>query len=68
VNIGLIICGWGLIAIALLIATLWITGVEGMLLFKRWGRTLSLCITVATLSLYVVSGLSLFTGLEGMLF
>ena len=54
--------GVGVVAVALVIA-----GYVGLFLLKRWGRALSLGITVLGLPLYLLTGPTLLSPLEAML-
>lgn len=54
--------GTGVVAVALVIA-----GYVGLFLLKRWGRALSLGITVLGLPLYLLTGPTLLSPLEAML-
>ncbi|TAG03242.1 MAG: hypothetical protein EAZ30_10300 [Betaproteobacteria bacterium] len=58
---------WALYAIALFFIALFLAGFVGLLMFKPWGRTLSLCMTVVLLLVYPLFGPTLMTGLESAL-
>jgi hypothetical protein len=59
---------WALYAIALLFIALFLAGFVGLLMFKQWGRTLSLCMTGVILLVYPLFGPTLMSGLESALF
>lgn len=54
--------GVGVVAVALVIA-----GYVGLFLLKRWGRALSLAMTVLALPLYLLTGPTLLSPIEAML-
>lgn len=56
-----------LYCILLLLLALFLAGLIGLFLLQRWGRTLSLWMTIAMLPLTWWLGGSLYTGLEEML-
>ncbi|TAG79630.1 MAG: hypothetical protein EAZ24_05730 [Burkholderiales bacterium] len=55
---------WALIVFAVLMLVAWIAAFVGLLLLKRWGRTLALYITALTLIASPTFGPTLSTGLE----
>jgi hypothetical protein len=55
---------WLLFAFAVLLLVLWVAAFIGLLLLKRWGRTLALCATALTLIALPTFGPTLSTGLE----
>ena len=57
-----VLSGVGVVAVALVIA-----GYVGLFLLKRWGRALSLAITVISFPLYLLTGPTLLSPIEAML-
>lgn len=55
---------WLMLGIAVVLLAAWIAGLVGLYRFARWGRTLSLWATLATLLLYPFFGSMLYWGLE----
>jgi hypothetical protein len=59
---------WEFAAVASLLVLPWIACIVGLLVFKRWARTLALYVTVITQLAYLVFGPMLLSGFEMMLF
>ncbi len=59
---------WFLLAMVVALLIPWIAGIVGLFLFKRWGRSVSLCATFATLVIYPLLGPTLYSGPESTLF
>ena len=59
---------WALLTMVVLLLIPWMAGITGLFLFKRWGRSVSLGATLATLVLYPFLGATLSSGLESALF
>lgn len=59
---------WLAVALAVPMLVASIGGIVGLFLFKSWGRTLSFYATIASLLFYLISGASVYSGLESMLF
>jgi cell division protein FtsW (lipid II flippase) len=56
------------LTLALTLLALWVAGIVGLWLFKRWGRTLSLYATVAALVIVPFFEPTLLSGLENALY
>ena len=57
---------YGGVTVSLLAA--WLAGLVGLFLYKKWGRTLSLYVTAATLLISPFFGVMLSSGIESALF
>lgn len=58
---------WAAIALLFVMLAGMVAGFIGLFLFKQWGRTLSLTLTLLALPLYLVLGPSLMSPLESLL-
>ena len=59
---------WLLFGLVLPLVAVTIAGMYGLFMFRRWGRTFSLCSTVAGLLFFPFLGPSLSAGFESMLY
>lgn len=59
---------WASIAVYGVLVVAWLVGLVGLLLFKAWGRALSLYSTAASLLVYPLMGSSLSWGVESSLY